>query len=235
MTHPIRIVVAFLIFAAVSTNAPALAQSDDEQRLINKARTTLEAMQDDPAFDAMRRVMVTAKGVIVVPDMVKAGFIIGGAGGAGVILAHDTAANDWTDPAFINIGAASFGVQIGAEVSELVLVILTAKGLNALITNSVSLGAEAGLALGTIGGERETATTTTALEKDILSFSYSRGLFGGFSVEGSLLLADEERNELYYGQRAGTREIVIDRALSHPGATALRNVLSDLSASQNPL
>ena len=222
-----------LLGALYATDSPA--QSHDEELLIDKAVTTLRSMKDDPAFAQMRELLSAAKGIIVVPDMVKAGFFIGGAGGAGVMMAHDVGANDWTDPAFVNIGAASFGLQIGAEVSEIVLVILTPEALNALLTNKVALGAEAGLALGTFGGERETATTSPALEKDILSFSYSRGLFGGFSLEGSLLLADEASNEAYYGQRVGSREIIVDRALSHPGSSTLRDLLTEIAGGANPL
>jgi lipid-binding SYLF domain-containing protein len=231
----------FLIFALLAALAggllapPGPAQARDEQLLIDKAVTTLESMRGDPAFAPMHELLATARGVIVVPDMVKAGFFIGGAGGAGVMMAHDVGANEWTDPAFINIGAASFGLQFGAEVSEIVLVILSPQALNALLTNKVSLGAEAGLALGIYGGEREAATTSPAMEMDILSFSYSRGLFGGISVEGSLLLADEERNEAYYGRRASSREIIVDRALSHPGSTALRGLLSAISGGYDPL
>lgn len=224
---------ALLVSTLLATAASA--QGRDEELLIDKAVTTLRSMKDDPAFAPMRELLQSAKGIIVVPDMVKAGFFIGGAGGAGVMMAHDVGANDWTDPAFINIGAASFGLQIGAEVSEIVLVILTPEALNALLTNKVSLGAEAGLALGTYGGERETATTSSAFEKDILSFSYSRGLFGGFSLEGSLLLADEESNEAYYGRRVGSREIIVDRALSHPGTTTLRDLLSEIAGDSSPL
>ena len=223
-----------LLFGALCA-VDSAAQGGDEELLIDKAVTTLRSMKDDPAFAQMRELLGTAKGIIVVPDMVKAGFFIGGAGGAGVMMAHDVGANDWTDPAFVNIVAASFGLQIGAEGSEIVLVILTPEGLNALLTNKVSLGAEAGLALGIFGGERETATTSPALEKDILSFSYSRGLFGGFSLEGSLLLADEASNEAYYGQRVGSREIIVDRALSHPGSSTLRDLLTEISGSTNPL
>lgn len=223
-----------LLVAALFTSA-ASAQGRDEALLIDKAVTTLRSMQDDPAFAPMRELLNSAAGVIVVPDLIKAGFFIGGAGGAGVMMAHDVEANEWTDPAFVNIGAASFGLQIGAEVSEIVLVILTPEALNALLTNKVSLGAEAGLALGTYGGERETATTSPALEKDILSFSYSRGLFGGFSLEGSLLLADEASNEAYYGQRVGSREIIVDRALSHPGSSTLRGLLSEIAGGSSPL
>lgn len=227
------VLLAFLVvtfFAAASS-----AQDRDEELLIDKAVTTLRSMQDDPAFAPMHELLKSAKGVIVVPDMVKAGFFIGGAGGAGVMMAHDVGANEWTDPAFVNIGAASFGLQVGAEVSEIVLVILTPEALNALLTNKVSLGAEAGLALGSYGGERETATTSPALKKDILSFSYSRGLFGGFSLEGSLLLADEESNEAYYGRRVGSREIIVDRALSHPGSSTLRDLLSEIAGGSGPL
>jgi SH3 domain-containing YSC84-like protein 1 len=229
----ISILLAFLVATLFATASSA--QGRDEELLIDKAVTTLRSMQNDPSFAPMRELLKSAKGVIVVPDLVKAGFFIGGAGGAGVMMAHDVGANEWTDPAFVNIGAASFGLQIGAEVSEIVLVILTPEALNALLINKVSLGAEAGMALGSYGGERETATTSPALEKDILSFSYSRGLFGGFSLEGSLLLADEESNEAYYGRRVGSREIIVDRALSHPGSSTLRDLLSEIAGGSGPL
>lgn len=222
-------IVAFLLLAGLTLANPVPAESSEQQLLIDQARVSLEAMSLDESLSVMHKLIKRAKGIVVVPDLIKAGFIIGGAGGTGVILAHDVAQNEWTHPAFINLGAASFGLQIGIQIADLVLVVMTAQGLNALISTQVTLGAEAGLTYGTIGGERETAMTTN-IDADIYAFSKSMGLFGGISVEGAVISADQAMNAAYYGAPATTREIIIERKFDNPGADGLRQMLADLSS-----
>lgn len=219
-----------LVAAGLTLGAAARAQTSDQQILVDKARLALESMEKDPGLEVMRKLLTRAKGVVVLPGLVKAGFIVGGAGGSGLILGHDVAKNEWTYPAFIDTGAASLGLQIGAQVSDVVLVVMTAKGLNAILANKVTLGAEAGLAIGVIGGERE-AATTMSFGKDIYVFGRSKGAYGGVSLEGAVILADNRWNAAYYGAPATSREIVFHRKFSDPGAERLRAVLARLSAS----
>ncbi len=222
-------VVAILLALALGFARPAVAEPLEQQILIDKAQLSIEAMMADQALEAMHTLIKDAKGIVIVPNLVKVGFILGGAGGSGVLMIRNVAKNDWSNPAFVDFGAASIGIQAGVQVSDLVLLVMTDNGLEALLSNKVTLGAEAGLVVGTIGGEREAATTTN-LDADIFAFSRSIGLFGGLSLEGGMLIADEEWNAAYYGRPATTREIVLEQAVSNPEAGGLRLALFKLSS-----
>lgn len=227
--HSIRVgLAAMVVLLALAVVPPARAQSE-QQVLVDKATTTALAMKADERLEQLRKLVQSARGVVIVPALVKAGFIIGGAGGAGVFVGRDPATNTWSDPAFVDLGAASIGVQAGAEVAEVVIVIMSERAMNALLASRVTLSAEAGLVVGVIGGERE-AGTTTNIGADIYAFSRSKGLFGGLSIEGAVIISDEDWNAAYYGQAATTRQIVIERKLANPAAQKLKNALAELSA-----
>ena len=213
---------AALIALVVCLALPARAASETDE-LVEKSRFTVEKMLAHPDFPMLRQWMRAAHGVIVVPSLLKAGFFIGGEGGHAVLLGRDIRGN-WSYPAFYSIGAASLGLQIGVQDSEVMFVIMTERGLNAVINNQVKLGADASIAVGPKGAGIEGATTT-ALNADIYSFSLTRGLFGGISFEGSLIYKRDDWNQQYYGQPVAPREIVIDRKVSNPRAEPLRAAL----------
>ena len=131
----------------------------------------------------MRKLIKQAKGVLIIPQFLKGGFIIGGSGGSGVLLGRDA---NWSDPAFFTMGGGSIGFQIGGQVSEVVLLLMTNRAIDAVIHNEVKLGADASFAAGPleIGAE---ASTTTNLDTDIFSFSRAKGLFAGVSFEGAVI------------------------------------------------
>ena len=224
----VRIRLAVLLLVPLLLAAPLAQAQSDQQLLVDKAANAALSMKKDPALEALHSLMQRARGVVIVPALIKAGFILGGAGGAGIIAARDHETNSWSDPAFIDLGAASIGAQIGAEVAEIVIVVTSEKALNALLANRVTLSAEAGLVIGTLGGERE-AGTATNLAADLYAYSRSKGLFGGLSIEGAMILSDEDWNSAYYGTPATTREIIMLRKLSNPGAQALKSALAELS------
>lgn len=213
---------AALIALVVCVAPPARAASETDE-LVEKSRFTAEKMLSHPDFPTLRQWMKNAHGVIIVPSLLKAGFFIGGEGGNGVLLGRDIYGN-WSYPAFYSIGAASLGLQIGVQDSEVMFVIMTERGLNAVINNQVKLGADASIALGPKGAGIEGATTT-ALNADIYSFSMTRGLFGGVSFEGSLVYKRDDWNQQYYGRPVAPREIVIERKVSNPHAEPLRAAL----------
>jgi lipid-binding SYLF domain-containing protein len=209
--------------ALVALAAPASAQ--EEQGLVDKARVSLESMSAQEDLVEMRRMLAKAHGVLIMPQLIKAGFILGGEGGSGVLLARDVNSGAWSAPAFYTLAAGSIGWQFGGEVSELVLVINTSKGLDAILKSGFKAGIDASVAAGPIGKGIE-ASTTANLRNDIFAFSRSQGLFAGVSVEGALIQPRERWNEAYYGKKSSPREIVVGGAGPGPGSEALRQALS---------
>jgi lipid-binding SYLF domain-containing protein len=221
-----RALVAALPLVALAR--PAFAT--EEQDLVDRARITVDGFVRDAEFAEMRRLMPRAKGVIVFPSIFKAGFIIGGEGGNGVLVGRDTNTGAWTAPTFVTMGAGSVGLQIGAEASEVMLLIMTENGLRAVLSNQVKLGADASIAVGPIGKGVE-ASTTTALRADIYSFAKSRGLFGGVSLEGAVLASRPSMNERYYGRAISAEAIILRREVEAPNAALLQDALRRAEAS----
>lgn len=201
--------------------APAQAQESAQQELLDRAVLALSAVRrDDRLGQAMTTALNNAKGVIIVPSLVKGGFIVGGKGGSGVMLARLTDGS-WSAPAFINLGGASIGLQIGGSISEVVFTIMTEDGLDAVLVNKVKLGADAGLALGPLGAN-VAASTTTAAGADIYSYAVSQGLFGGGAFEGALITQRHAWNKTFYGADYLPRRILTDPTITNPGAQSLR-------------
>ncbi|WP_341911900.1 lipid-binding SYLF domain-containing protein [Ferrovibrio terrae] len=201
---------------------PALAASDD-QSLIDSARITVDHFINDTQMGDLRRKLARAKGVFVVPQLLKASFIIGGEGGSGVLLAKT--ANGWSEPAIYTMGSGSIGLQIGAEASEVILVLMNENAVNAILRNEFKLGADATVAAGPVGMGVEAATTTN-FGADIYSFAKTKGLAAGISVEGAVITARHGRNAAYYGKEAHPRNILYDNVVSNPGTDALRQALA---------
>lgn len=209
--------------AAAATRTGA-AQSPDQTELVDRARATLERMLADRDYMTFRRMLPNAKAVLIVPSLFRAGFVIGGEGGSGVLLAKNVQ-NEWSYPAFMYVAAGSVGLQIGVQEAEVVLLIMTDNGLFQVTTNEFRMGADASVATGPTGAGRQ-ASTTFNFGADIYSFSRTRGLYGGVSVDGSILRPRLDWNRAYYGQSLSTRAIIIERRGSNPSADSLRAVLA---------
>lgn len=210
--------VALPFAATVPARADAKRQS-----LVDACLQTATKVLTGKDFPDAARNMNTARGVLIMPELVQGGFIIGAAGGRGVLMAR-TNPRDWSPPAFYGMGSGSLGLQIGAKVSEIVFIIRTDKGLTALLDHKFKFGAEAGVTLVAVGIGMEGASTA-AVGADIVAFSTSAGLFAGASIEGSYLDADSDWNALYYGQGATAKAIVVDRRYTNPGAEPIRQFL----------
>lgn len=214
-----------LAVAWALAGVPAQAQTvSEEQILVEKAKATVDAFTAQADMSDMRRLLSKARGVLVFPQILKASFIVGAEGGSGVLLGRDPKTGSWTAPAFYTMGAASLGLQAGAEASEVMLLIMNDRALSAVIANQVKLGADASIAVGPIGKGVE-ASTTTNLHADIYSFSRAKGLAAGISLEGSVIKSRDERNSAYYGQNFTPRQIVILRQIEAPNALPLQQAL----------
>jgi SH3 domain-containing YSC84-like protein 1 len=217
--------VAILLAAAVATSVPAFAATEQEE-LVEKARFTVEKLAAHSEFGAnVHSYLSQAKAVVVIPTLLKGGFFLGGEGGSGVLLAR-AASGEWSYPTFLTMGAGSIGLQFGAQTSELLLIVLTDKGLASILDRQVKVGGEINAAIGPIGGGME-AATAGSLGTDIISYSVAKGVFIGGSIEGALIAKRDDWNSGYYKDDTATpRGIVIEGRFGNPQADALRRSLS---------
>jgi len=202
-----------LLFLAAPA-IPALADDvSDSRQLVEKAAMTFENFVKAPEMDAFRSLMKDAKGVFIAPQFLKGAFVVGGAGGSGVFVAK-AAKGRWAGPAFYTIGEGSFGLQAGAEASEVILLAMTERGVHALLNSSAKLGADASIAVGPVGVGA--AAGTANLSADIVSFSRSKGLFGGIALDGAAVVVRNGLNYAYYNKIIGPVDILIHRKGANP-------------------
>jgi lipid-binding SYLF domain-containing protein len=200
-----------------------VARAGDLEDLVDDASATIGRFTADPEMDWFRDHMRDAKAVLVVPRLLKGGFIFGGSGGSGVLLARDPQTGAWSYPAFYTIGSFTVGAQIGGEAAEIVLLILTQRGMDSMLATSVKLGADVEVAAGPVGVGTKAATV------DVLAFSRTKGLFAGASVEGAIVAARDGWNEEYYRRSVRPPEILVESKVTNPHADPLREALTRLS------
>ena len=214
----------FLVLVALlSIAAPAVAS--EQQELVDRSKILVDRLRRDANLGkAVTDYLGRAKAVLIVPNLWRAGFFFGGSGGSGVLVAR-AADGSWSAPAFYGVGGGSFGLQIGAEMQELLLFVLTDGGLDKLMDNQAKIGADLTFALGPVGAGFGGATTPN-LGADLIAFSSGIGLYGGINLEGGLIATREEWNRVYYGEGATSRQIILNRKFDNPGAADLKAILA---------
>lgn len=217
--------ITILLATTVSMLVPALAETEQEE-LVEKTRFTVEKLAAHSEFGTnVQSYLRKAKAIVVIPVLLKGGFFLGGEGGSGVLLTR-AASGKWSYPSFVTMGGGSIGLQIGAQTSELLLIILTDRGLASVLNQKVKIGGEINAAIGPIGGGME-AATAGSLGADIISYSVAKGVFIGGSVEGGLIAQRDDWNSGYYKDDTVTpRGIVIEGRFGNPHADPLRESLS---------
>lgn len=213
-----------LLLLGVGLARPAAALSA-QQEIIDRARITFDKLTTDPEFTELPAYVQKAKALLIFPELVKGGFIIGGEGGTGVLVVRGDGEQGWSYPAFYTLAAGSVGLQIGGQVSQAIFTIMSQKALDAILDNQMKFGGDISLAAGPLG-KGLGADTTTNLSADVYSFAKTAGLFGGVSFEGAAILKRESWNEAYYGKGATPYAIVIQRSFSNPNADMLRHALA---------
>ena len=211
------------ILAAASLGWSSASAENEAEALVTESRLTIDRLLADEDFFELPQFIRGAKGIYIVPQLVKGGFIIGAEGGTGVLLARGTDGS-WSSPAFYTLAAGSLGLQIGGEVKEVVFVLMSDQVVDALLSSEFKLGADASISVGPMGRGVE-ASRSTDFSADIYAFSKSVGLFGGGALEGAKFFERESLNNSYYGGNATARSIVIERRFSNPQADSLRQVL----------
>ena len=194
-----------------------------QQSLIDKAAVTVRSMRASSQAGSLGFFLKHARGVLIFPGIVKAGFIYGAEGGNGVLLAKD-AGGRWSAPAFYTLVGGSFGLQAGVQEASVALVFMNDQALRGAVRSGLKLGADVSLAAASEGAKGE-ASTTTAF-KDVYYFADVGGLFAGVSLDGSVIKVRGSLNEKYYGYGATPEAIVLERRFDHPGTQVLKNALS---------
>jgi lipid-binding SYLF domain-containing protein len=203
---------------SMATSGPLGAQTDEADR-IRESSVVFEEIMAAPDKGIPRSVLDKAEAIAIFPGALKGGFILAAQRGRG-ILAVRSRAGTWSSPAFLTLTAGSVGLQIGGQATDFVLIIQNRRGLENLLRNQFKIGVDASVAAGPIGREAE-ASTDLQLRAEMLSYSRSRGLFAGISLEGASVNEDRDANGRFYGTRYRTREIVLDGRGGAPAPVAL--------------
>ena len=212
-------ILVFAFFAIL--NQPALAADTAEQQgTVDKSLVTFRNFMGDKDMEWFKKNLKDAKALLIVPSLLKAGFILGGSGGSGVLVARDATTGDRSQPVFYTIGSVTFGLQIGGESAEVIMMIRTQKALDALFTSEFKVGGDASVSAGPVG-----KGTKSDVVSDVVSFAKSKGLFAGLNLEGSRVKVSEDSNKAYYGTAASPVDIIVKQAVSNPGSANLRGEL----------
>ena len=224
VSHIFGVVILSAVFALASTAGIAMAADKEEaQGIVDKARVTLEGFMGDKDYPWIHENIGKAKGVLLYPQVLKAGFFLGGSGGTGAFVARD-AMGEWSQPAFYTMGSVTFGLQIGGEAAEVIVLCMTQKAVDALMTTKVKFGGDTSIALGPVG-----AGAKTNVVADFISFAKSRGLYAGLNLEGSVVDVREGLNHAYYNASLTPTQIIVEKKATNAGSAALRAALKKAS------
>jgi len=201
----------FLTAAAASADVSAA-----EARRIDEAATVLREIHSVPDKDVPADLWNRAECVIVVPGLKKAAFVFGGEYGKGLMSCRHN--GEWGAPIFMQLEKGSWGLQIGAQSIDLVLLVMNASGMEKMLRNRVSLGAEASVAAGPVGRDAR-AATDVQMKAEILSYSRTQGLFAGINISGGIVKADVEDNADLYGAITSARAVVMGTDIKPPAVT----------------
>lgn len=204
---------ALVAGAAVGFTATAAAQNE-QQALVNQSQTTLSNFMRDPEMKWLQQNIGRAKAVLIAPEIVKAGFIVGGSGGRAVLVARN--GGKWVGPAFYTLATASIGFQAGIAASEMVTLVMTEKGMNSLMASSFKFGGDASVAAGPVG-----AGAKSDVAADLIAFSRSKGVYGGLNLDGTVVSSNDDWNKAFFGKPALPPDILIKGTASNKGADKL--------------
>ena len=202
---------ALVLAALMLTGCRSSGEFNNEtDQLVDRSRMTFQSMMSDNQYPGLVDLASRAKAIIIAPNIIRTAFFVGGTGGNAVMLVRDETGS-WSSPAFYTIGGLGFGLQFGIQSSEIVITVMTERGVKAIMDRRVTLGGDAGLAIGELG-KGVNAATGMGLKSDLYAFARSEGLFAGVSLEGSVIYPRNAWNENAYGQGTKPRSILVERS-----------------------
>lgn len=204
-----QLVAAFtLIFGLSGLMAPAAqASTTAQQKILMKSQFVLEEIISTPDEGIPSKLMARAKAIVIIPTMVKGGFFVGARYGSGVASVRDAKTGKWGPPAFITTFGGSFGLQFGAQAVDLVLLLMSERGVNALLNNKFNLGGDLAVSVGPVGRYAE-AGTDIQFQGEIYSYSRSKGAFAGVSLKGSVFQPNETLTQEYYRTELSAKQVM---------------------------
>ena len=206
------VLVAGALTSCASSPSTSSAEAD---QLVSDARGTLSNFVRDPDQTWIQDNLSRARAILIAPQVVKAGFIFGGSGGRAVLVARD--GSRWVGPAFYDLATASVGFQAGIEVSEVIIVVMSDKALNSLLSTAFKIGGDASIAAGPVGAGAKSTVTA-----DLISFARAKGVYGGLNLDGTVVHTNIAWNDAYYGGRnVLPPDILIRNTAKSPKSTAL--------------
>ena len=218
-------VIALCVGLGLSSSPQAGAGNlkEDAEIIVNKARLVIEEVRTAPDSGAAYDLIRQSAGVAIIPDMFKGGFVVGGSYGKGLVVARKD--GKWSGPSFVYIGAGSIGFQIGAQLTDLILVVIGQNTMDSFLRTNFKLGADAAIAVGPVGAQA-TAATEIFLKGGIYSYSRAKGLFAGVSLEGAGLGTEFDLNRAYYQTTSNPKDILYGQVETPESARQLFEALN---------
>ena len=231
--NPTRLM--FVSALALALTPLTLAASDDKAKQVDRlddATAVFTEVMATPDHAIPRDLLEKSECIVIVPGVKKAAFIFGAKFGTGYLFCRRAGGTGWSAPGTIRIEGGSFGFQIGASETDVVMLVMNHSGRNHLLSSKFTLGGDASVAAGPVG-RSSTAETDAQMNAEILSWSRSKGLFAGISLTGATLRQDLDDNQALYGKRLENTEIVKDGAIHAPAsAKRLLGLLNEYSDSR---
>jgi len=210
-----RSALALLLAVTLVGCATQPVSRSEPDTLVADAQTTLNNFLRDPDQTWIQDNLSRAKAVMIAPQIVRAGFIFGGSGGRAVLVARD--GRTWAGPAFYNLATASVGFQAGLDVSEAIIVVMTDKGMNSLLSSSFKLGGDASIAAGPVGASARSTVTA-----DLITFTRAKGIYGGLNLDGTVVSTNIPWNDAFFGKtNLLPPDILIRRTATSPRSAGL--------------
>jgi lipid-binding SYLF domain-containing protein len=222
-------VLALVLSITISAFGKNNGKEDQLDRL-QSAATVLDEIMAAPDKGVPEEILRSAKCVAVVPSLLKGGFVVGAAYGRGVATCRTPdAPTKWSAPAFFRVEGGSFGLQIGAQAVDLVMLVMNDSGMQTLLSSKFKLGADASAAAGPVGRHAE-GMTDWKMRAEVLTYSRARGVFAGLTLNGAAIYADDDSTRSIYGRRVPTRTILMGRIETPADSTVFTNTVAKYAA-----
>ena len=227
MTRLVRIHARWLLCTVIVAAVAGCATPDTRSGTateLSRAQATLQDFRNDPDMTWFRNHIKDARAIIIAPNITRAGFVFGGSGGEAVVFSRAGLSAPWVGPAFYNMGAGSVGFQFGVDVSQVVVLVMSDRGANALLSPKFTLGGDVSIAVGPVGAGAASSVTT-----DFVSFARAKGLYAGVSLGGAVINPDNGANAAYYGRTASPVDILVRHSVTNAQGQSISQMLAQMS------
>ena len=203
-------IISFGILFTLFLVSGTWADGSKQRKILRTSQLILEEIQKSPDQQIPMNLISKAKAIIVFPTMLKAGFFVGARYGKGIAAVRNEETGEWGPPAFLYTTGGSFGFQFGMEAVDLILLVMSKRGLEGLLREQFTLGGDIAISAGPVGRHAE-ASADVFMQGEIYSYSRSKGLFGGVSLKGTIIATDSDANLVYYGHPYTSEEILLTK------------------------